>query len=183
MKKVVLVTGGGRGIGAATAKLLASQGYSVCINYRQLAESAAEVVAAIVAAGGQALAIQADVSDESQVVSLFDETERRLGRITHLVNNAGALFTQSRLVDIDLERFNKVMLAKLAERVLAAAQSCVTLIVRQGKHKQAALKNEIELIKGGVRVTCMKNNLLKLQENHHHTLTGRARGAACLVLN
>ena len=111
MKKVVLVTGGGRGIGAATAKLLASQGYSVCINYRQLAESAAEVVAAIVAAGGQALAIQADVSDESQVVSLFDETERRLGRITHLVNNAGALFTQSRLVDIDLERFNKVMLA------------------------------------------------------------------------
>lgn len=129
MKKVVLITGGGRGIGAATAKLLASRGYAVCINYRQRADSAAEVVAAIEAAGGHALALQADVSDEAQVVSLFDETERRLGPVTHLVNNAGALSTQSRLVDMELERFNRVMAAN--------ATSCF-LCCREAARRMAA---------------------------------------------
>ncbi|TCK02313.1 SDR family oxidoreductase [Marinobacterium mangrovicola] len=129
MKKVVLITGGGRGIGAATARLLASRGYAVCINYRQRADSAAEVVAAIEAAGGEALALQADVSDETQVISLFDETERRLGPVTHLVNNAGALSTQSRLVDMELERFNRVMAAN--------ATSCF-LCCREAARRMAA---------------------------------------------
>ncbi|SEG87433.1 glucose 1-dehydrogenase [Marinobacterium lutimaris] len=123
MKKVVLITGGGRGIGAATARLLASRGYAVCINYRQRADSAAEVVAAIEAAGGEALALQADVSDETQVISLFDETERRLGPVTHLVNNAGALSTQSRLADIDLERFNRVMAANATSCFLCCREA------------------------------------------------------------
>ncbi|MBU2280779.1 MAG: SDR family NAD(P)-dependent oxidoreductase, partial [Gammaproteobacteria bacterium] len=93
MKKVVIVTGGGRGIGAATAKLLAKQGYQVCVNYRVNAKRAQAIVAEIMTAGGQAFSVQADVSCESDVVALFDATERQFGPVTHLVNNAGMLFS------------------------------------------------------------------------------------------
>ncbi|WP_432697552.1 SDR family oxidoreductase [Marinobacterium sp. YM272] len=123
MKGVALVTGGSRGIGAATAKLLARQGYAVGVNYRLRAESAARVVGEIEQSGGRALAVQADVSIETEVVRLFDEIEQRLGPVTHLVNNAGALFTQSRLVDMDLERFNRVMLANTTSCFLCCREA------------------------------------------------------------
>ena len=109
MNKVVIVTGASRGIGAATAKKLAEQGYAVCVNYRAQSEAAHQVVRDIQANGGKAIAVQADVSDEQQVLSLFDETEREFGAVTHLVNNVGILFTQSPLAEISLERFQKVM--------------------------------------------------------------------------
>ncbi|GEM77287.1 glucose 1-dehydrogenase [Vibrio sagamiensis] len=113
MDKVVIVTGASRGIGAASAKLLAKQGYLVCVNYRNRNDAAQKVVEDIEQSGGRAIAIQADVSNEQQVKDLFDKTERNLGRVTHLVNNAGILFTQSRLTDISLERFQKVMSANV----------------------------------------------------------------------
>lgn len=113
MAKVVIVTGASRGIGAASAKLLATQGYLVCVNYRSRSDAAQKVVEGIEQSGGRAIAIQADVSDEQQVKDLFDKTERALGSVTHLVNNAGILFTQSRLTDISLERFQKVMNANV----------------------------------------------------------------------
>ena len=109
MNKVVIVTGGSRGIGAATSKLLASKGYAVCVNYHSRVADAEFVVAQITDLGGRAFCFSADVSNESDVIKLFDATEQRFGQITHLVNNAGILFTQSRLVDLSLERFNKVM--------------------------------------------------------------------------
>tara|TARA_B100000676_G_C17984337_1_gene790983 strand:+ start:105 stop:1106 length:1002 start_codon:yes stop_codon:yes gene_type:complete len=109
LKKVVIVTGGSRGIGAATSKLLASQGYRVGVNFRSRVSSAETVVAAIEAAGGKAFACEADVSIEGEVASLFDAVEKALGPVTHLVNNAGRLFPQSRLVDIDAARFNEVL--------------------------------------------------------------------------
>ena len=109
MNKVVIVTGGSRGIGAATSKLLASKGYAVCVNYHSRVADAESVVAQITELGGRAFCFAADVSNESDVIKLFDATEQRFGQITHLVNNAGILFTQSRLVDLSLERFNKVM--------------------------------------------------------------------------
>lgn len=109
MNKVVIVTGASRGIGAATAKKLAEQGYAVCVNYRAQSEAAHQVVRDIQANGGKAIAIQADVSDEQQVLNLFDATENALGSVTHLVNNVGILFTQSPLAEISLERFQKVM--------------------------------------------------------------------------
>jgi NAD(P)-dependent dehydrogenase (short-subunit alcohol dehydrogenase family) len=109
MSKVVIVTGGNRGIGAATSKLLASKGYSVCVNYRTRSEEAEQVVSEIKVNGGCAFAFAADVSNENEVINLFDTTERELGPITHLVNNAGVLFTQSRLADLSVERFNKVL--------------------------------------------------------------------------
>ncbi|MCK8063320.1 MULTISPECIES: glucose 1-dehydrogenase [Vibrio] len=109
MNKVVIVTGASRGIGAATAKKMAEQGYSVCVNYRAQSEAAHQVVRDIQANGGKAIAVQADVSDEQQVLNLFDATENALGSVTHLVNNVGILFTQSPLAEISLERFQKVM--------------------------------------------------------------------------
>ncbi|NRA60906.1 MAG: glucose 1-dehydrogenase [Psychrobium sp.] len=109
MNKVVIVTRGSRGIGAATAILLASKGYRVCVNYLKQHDAAQQVVSQIEQAGGIAFACQADVSEQSEVEQLFSQTNKELGAVTHLVNNAGILFTQSRLIDIDVERFNKVM--------------------------------------------------------------------------
>jgi NAD(P)-dependent dehydrogenase (short-subunit alcohol dehydrogenase family) len=122
MKKVVIVTGGGRGIGAATAKLLAKQGYQVCVNYRVNAERAQAIVAEIMTAGGQAFSVQADVTCESDVVALFDATERQFGPVTHLVNNAGILFSQSAFAAIDVERFQKVMLANVTSCFLCCRE-------------------------------------------------------------
>ncbi|EKO3931078.1 glucose 1-dehydrogenase [Vibrio fluvialis] len=109
MNKVVIVTGGSRGIGAATSKLLAKQGYAVCVNYRANQASADQVVGAITDMGGRAFAMQANVANEQEVEALFAATEQRFGVVTHLVNNAGILDKQSRLADMSLERFNHVM--------------------------------------------------------------------------
>ncbi|MBY7874093.1 glucose 1-dehydrogenase [Vibrio fluvialis] len=109
MNKVVIVTGGSRGIGAATSKLLAKQGYAVCVNYRANQGSADQVVGAITDMGGRAFAMQADVANEQEVEALFAATQQRFGVVTHLVNNAGILDKQSRLADMSLERFNHVM--------------------------------------------------------------------------
>ncbi|WP_163930416.1 SDR family oxidoreductase [Paraferrimonas sp. SM1919] len=109
MNKVVLVTGGGRGIGAATAMLLAAEGYTVAVNFVRDRASAEGVVAAIVAAGGVAKAFQADVADEQQVAGLFTAVQAEFGLVTHLVNNAGVLAEQMPLKDMSFERFNRVV--------------------------------------------------------------------------
>lgn len=123
MQKVVIITGASRGIGAATANLLAKQGYAVCVNYRAQAEAAAQVVREIEEVGGKAIAIKADVSDEQQVLSLFEQTEQALGKVTHLVNNVGILFTQSRLADMSLERFQAVMNANVTSCFLCCREA------------------------------------------------------------
>ena len=89
MSHVALVTGGSRGIGRAVALRLASDGHSVAVNYTENASAAAEVVEAITAAGGGAIAVQADVGDTDAVAAMFGEIEERLGRVGILVNNAG----------------------------------------------------------------------------------------------
>ncbi|NOH60540.1 SDR family oxidoreductase [Vibrio sp. RE88] len=109
MDKVVIVTGAGRGIGAETAKLLARQGYAVCVNYLKNHQRADEVVEAITQSGGRAFAHQADVSDEGQVETMFSEVNARFGVVTHLVNNAGVLFQQTTLNKVDVARFRQVM--------------------------------------------------------------------------
>lgn len=109
MNKVVIVTGGGRGIGAATSKMLAAKGYKVCVNYLKNVAQAENLVALIQKSGGEAFACQADVSVESDVKRLFSSVRQHYGTVTHLVNNAGVLFVQSQLSDIELDRFEKVM--------------------------------------------------------------------------
>lgn len=123
MTKVVIVTGGSRGIGAATAKLLATKGYAVCVNYLANRDRANSVVDTIVRNGGRAFAHQADVSSEADVIRLFDAAEERFGEVTHLVNNAGILFTQSKLVDIDLERFNQVLNSNVVSCFLCSREA------------------------------------------------------------
>ncbi|MES2072763.1 MAG: SDR family oxidoreductase [Pseudomonadota bacterium] len=109
MEKIALVTGSSRGIGAATVKLLASQGYAVCINYLANETAALELLAEIKSGGAQAIAVQADVSQEADVVRLFQTIDDQLGRISALVNNAGILATQMRVEDMDAARINKIM--------------------------------------------------------------------------
>ena len=89
MSGVQIVTGASRGIGASVARLGAAAGYGVCVNYRDAADRAAEVVESIAAAGGEAVAVQADVASEPDVVRLFEEVDGRLGTVTALVSNAG----------------------------------------------------------------------------------------------
>ncbi|WP_286263785.1 SDR family oxidoreductase [Thalassotalea atypica] len=110
MNKVVIVTGGSRGIGAATCKLLAKNGYAVCVNYKSNKVQADLVVQEIRELGGQAFSYQADVSNEADVTALFEAVQTTLGPVTHLVNNAGILRQQASLLEIDTERFNDVLI-------------------------------------------------------------------------
>ncbi len=100
--KVLIVTGGSRGIGAATCRLAGQRGYAVVVNYRSDASAAASVVADIETAGGKAVAMQADVAREAEVERLFAEAETRFGRVTHLVNNAGITGRGQRLDAVDV---------------------------------------------------------------------------------
>ncbi|WP_172562975.1 glucose 1-dehydrogenase [Vibrio furnissii] len=109
MNQVVIVTGGSRGIGAATSLLLAQQGYAVCVNYRANRASADKVVEAITQTGGRSFAMQADIAKEEDVIALFTATQQRFGPVTHLVNNAGILDKQSRLVEMSVARFRHVL--------------------------------------------------------------------------
>ena len=86
---IMIVTGGGRGIGAATARLAAQRGYAVCVNYLGNAGAAEAVVQDIEAAAGRGIAVQADIAAESEVERLFETVDRELGPVTALVNNAG----------------------------------------------------------------------------------------------
>lgn len=137
MNKVVIVTGAGRGIGAETAKLLASQGYAVCVNYLKNQRRANQVVEEIEQSGGIAFAYQADVSQEDQVQAMFRAVTEHFGEVTHLVNNAGILFTQSTLNEISVERFKKV----LDSNVISCFVCCKTFINQLSEHSQGAIVN------------------------------------------
>jgi len=108
VSNVLLVTGGSRGIGAATARLAAERGYAVCVNYRRDSAAADAVVAAIRGTGGTAIALPADVSVEADVVRLFASVDAQLGRLTALVNNAGILERQTRVEDIGAARIDRI---------------------------------------------------------------------------
>ena len=108
MDRILLVTGAGRGIGAATAKLAARAGWAVAVNYASNAESANEVVRAIEAAGGTAVALQADVADEAQVLRLFEQVDQRLGRLSALVNNAGVVDRAQPVAEMSTARFRRM---------------------------------------------------------------------------
>lgn len=108
MNKVALITGGSRGIGAATALLAASQGWSVAINYVRHAHAAETLAHKIRDAGGKAITIQADVSVEADVITMFDTLDHELGRLTALVNNAGVVDHASRVDEMLGDRLRRM---------------------------------------------------------------------------
>ena len=108
MNKVLLVTGGSRGIGAATALLAAQQGWSVAVNYTANSLAADEVVRQIRAAGGQAISVKADVAEEDQVLRMFEHIDAKLGRVTGLVNSAGVVDVYARVAEMSVTRLKRM---------------------------------------------------------------------------
>ncbi|WP_394697014.1 SDR family oxidoreductase [Pseudoxanthomonas japonensis] len=132
--QVVLITGGSRGIGAATALLAAGQGYAVGVNYRRDEAAATSVVAQIVAAGGRAVALQADVSDEADVVAMFQRMDEALGPATALVNNAGILETQMRVDTMDAARIGRILATNVTGTLLCCREAVRRMSTRHGGH-------------------------------------------------
>ena len=128
----VIVTGGGRGIGAATARLAAERGYDVCLGYRRDATAAAEVVAGIEALGRRAVAVPGDVAIEADVLRLFETAAREVGRITALVNNAGILEGQMRVDEMDAARFGRVFATNITGAFLCAREAVRRMSTRHG---------------------------------------------------
>lgn len=108
MKKVAIITGASRGIGAATAKLLAKNGYAVCVNYQKSDTQADAVVASIKKDGGNAIAVQADMGNESDILELFATVDKKLGLVTALINNAGTNGGTSEVATISMEKLQHV---------------------------------------------------------------------------
>ena len=132
MNRVVVVTGGSRGIGAATARLAAARGYAVCVNYLRNAAAAAEVVDDIQQRGGSAVAVGADVAKEPDVVRLFETCDRTLGRLDALVNNAGILELQMRLDAMDAARLHRVFGTNAVGAFLCAREAVRRMSTRYG---------------------------------------------------
>ncbi len=129
---VMIVTGGGRGIGAATARLAAKRGYAVCVNYLSDRASAEGLLQEIRDGGGSAIAVPGDVADEKDVLHLFAECDRSLGPLRVLVNNAGIVATRSRLDAIDAARLQRMMAVNVVGAFLCAREAVKRMSKKHG---------------------------------------------------
>lgn len=132
MQNVLMVTGGSRGIGAATAYLAAERGYAVCVNYRHHSTAATEVVDRIQQSGGRAIAIAADIASEPEVLHLFEQVDTQLGPITALVNNAGILEPQMRVEYMDAARLTRVLTTNVIGSFLCAREAIKRMSTKRG---------------------------------------------------
>ena len=132
MGRVILITGGGRGIGAATARLAARRGYIVCISYVSNESAAKGVAGEISSEGGRAVIAQADVSVESQVVRLFEKVDGECGRLDALVNNAGMLESQMRVDQMDGGRLSRVFGTNVTGSFLCCREAVRRMSTRHG---------------------------------------------------
>ncbi len=132
MDKVLLVTGGGRGIGAATALLAAQRAYAVAVNYTANSLAADEVVRQIRAGGGRAMAVRADVADETQVLAMFEQVDTKLGRLSALVNNAGVVDTAQRVDEQSLVRWRRMFEINVFGTMLCAREAVRRMSTRHG---------------------------------------------------
>ena len=131
-KKVMLVTGGSRGIGASTARLAAARGYAVAINYVRNRTAADELVSSIRASGGEAIAVRADVAVESDVVRMFQEVDRAWGAVQALVNNAGVLERQPRVDELDAARLSRIFATNVTGSFICAREAVKRMSTRYG---------------------------------------------------
>ena len=132
MEQVLLITGGSRGIGAATALLAARRGYAVAVNYASQSRAADEVVRAIRAEGGTAIAVQADVGDEAQVMAMYEKVDAKLGRLTALVNNAGVVDVQSRVDQMSVARLERMLRINIIGSFVCAREAVRRMSTRHG---------------------------------------------------
>jgi NAD(P)-dependent dehydrogenase (short-subunit alcohol dehydrogenase family) len=128
----MLITGASRGIGAATARLAAQQGYALCLNYHQRADAANAVLEQVRGLGVTAIAVKADVADEAQILHMFDVIDREFGRLDVLVNNAGMLEQQMRLEQMDAARWSRVLGANVIGSFLCAREAIKRMSTRHG---------------------------------------------------
>ncbi len=131
-RPVLLVTGGGRGIGAASALLAAQQGWAVAVNFTQHSLAADEVVRRIRAQGGTAMAVQANVADERQVLDMFRHIDAKLGPLTGLVNNAGVVDVSARVDEMDLARWRRMFDINVLGTMLCAREAVRRMSTRHG---------------------------------------------------
>ncbi|HFO5889568.1 TPA: SDR family oxidoreductase [Escherichia coli] len=129
---IALVTGGSRGIGRATALLLAQEGYTVAVNYQQNLHAAQEVMNLITQAGGKAFVLQADISDENQVVAMFTAIDQHDETLAALVNNAGILFTQCTVENLTAERINRVLSTNVTGYFLCCREAVKRMALKNG---------------------------------------------------
>ncbi|MFM7633066.1 MAG: SDR family oxidoreductase [Betaproteobacteria bacterium] len=129
---LMLVTGGSRGIGAATVLLAAARGWRVAFSYKENAEAANTIIAQAKALGADVTALQADVSNEADVIRLFETVEQKLGALSALINNAGMLEQQMRLDQMDVGRWQRVFSANVFGSFLCAKQAILRMSTRHG---------------------------------------------------
>ncbi|MDP2330832.1 MAG: SDR family oxidoreductase [Reyranella sp.] len=144
MNKTLLITGGASGIGAETARRAAAHGYKVAINYRTRDTRAKAIVADIVAKGGQAIALPGDMAREADIVRLFEETERTLGPITHLVNSAGISTGPGRVDSYDAAALANLFAVNVIGLMLCCREAAKRMSTRQGGpggHRGGAIVN------------------------------------------
>tara|TARA_A100001037_G_scaffold92575_2_gene83937 strand:- start:26 stop:805 length:780 start_codon:yes stop_codon:yes gene_type:complete len=132
MDKVLVVTGGSRGIGAETARLAASRGYAVAVNYRERADAAQALVDEIQSAGGKAIAVQADVAKSADVERLFDTVDRELGRLTAFVNSAGHGGGYVRAKDFDPQVLDVIMQVTIVGAMVSAREAVRRMALSEG---------------------------------------------------
>ncbi len=131
-EKVVLITGGSRGIGAACALLAAKQGYKICVNFASNEKAALSVVEEIEKNGGTAIAVKGDVANEADILNLFAETKSRLGPVTGLINNAGILSKEGRLDTFSAERIARIIAVNVTGSILCAREAVKAMSTKHG---------------------------------------------------
>jgi len=132
LDQVLLITGGSRGIGAATALQAARRGWAVAVNYASNSLAADEVVRSIRATGGTAITVQADVADEAQVLAMFEKVDARLGRLTGLVNNAGVVDVQARVDEMSVARLERMLRINVIGSFVCAREAVRRMSTKHG---------------------------------------------------
>src|SRR5690606_38133980 len=128
--KTMVITGASRGIGAAVAVLAAKHGFAVVINYHKNQIAAEIVVKEITDIGGKAVAVQADISKEEDILRLFSETDRLFGNLHSLINNAGVLERQMRLEEMDVSRLNRIFSANVTGQLICAREAIKRMSIK-----------------------------------------------------